>query len=149
MKRIVECLVVALTMMGCGGTSDTPTAPLDPGFAKTWTGDFSMTCTGVGTSVYPGGSTTITVSGNSLTAVLSCSDGSGTSVTATGSGATATWNGSVSCPPTVQGTCSTWVFTRTSVTYTLNANGTLSGAGVGTLVGCGITTDCTTSFSGI
>jgi hypothetical protein len=152
MKRLVVVPVVAFMLAGCGGTetpaSGDPGAPLNPGFAKTWTGDLSMTCDGVGTSVFPGGTAPITVSGNSLMARISCEDGSGLNVTATGSGSTATWNGSFSCPPTAVGTCSTWVFTRTSVTYTLNANGTLTASGVGTLAGCGVTTSCTTLFSG-
>ena len=108
-----------------------------------------MTCDGVGTSVYPGGTAPITVSGNNLMARISCEDGTGLNVTATGSGSIATWTGTFSCPPTAKGTCSTWVFTRTSVTYTLNANNTLTASGVGTLMGCGVTANCTTLFSGM
>jgi len=150
MWRYAAGMFIALTMVSCGG-SDTPApnAPLDPGFAKTWTGTLSMTCEGVGTSVYPGGTAPITVSGNDLMTRIACTDGTSLNVTATGSGSTATWNGTFSCPPTAVGTCSTWVFTRTSVTYTLNANGTLTASGIGTLVGCGTTTNCTTNFSGI
>ena len=150
MKRIAAVVIAAFMMTSCGG-SDTPSpdgGPLDTGFAKTWTGDLSMTCVGVGTSVYPGGTTTITVSDKSLMARLSCEDGSGLNVTATGSRKTAVWTGSFSCPPNPVGTCATWVFTRTSVTYTLNPNGTLTASGVGTLAGCGIVTDCTTLFNG-
>jgi hypothetical protein len=154
MRRIAAGLIFALTMTACGGSSDSTSdpvdssAPLDAGFAKTWSGDFSMTCTGVGTSFYPGVTATLTVSGNYLTALLACTPSGSTTVTATGSGRTATWTGSFSCPPTVQGSCYNLIFTRTSVTYTLNANGTLTATGVGSLAGCGISTDCTTSFSG-
>ena len=122
--------------------------PLDPGFARTWTGPLSMNCAGVGTTVYPGGTLPITVSGYELMTRLACPDGTRLDVIATGSGSTATWTGTFSCPPTAMGTCSSWVFTRTSVTFTLNGNGTLTAAGVGTLVGCGTSTSCTTSFPG-
>jgi hypothetical protein len=46
------------------------------------------------------------------------------------------------------GACSSWVFTRTSVTYALDADGNLTATGVGSLAGCGFSTDCTTSFTG-
>ena len=89
------------------------------------------------------------MSGNSLTSTLLCTVGSGISVTATGSGSTATWAGSSNCPPDVQAGCpSGLVFTHTSRTYTLNADGTLTVSGTGTLSCSGATTDCTTGFSG-
>ena len=155
MRHVAAGLIVALAMTSCGGSSDSTSAPvdsgapLDAGFAKTWSGDFSMTCAGLGTTVYPGVTATLAVSGNSLTALLACNPSGSTSVTATGSGKTATWTGTFSCPPTYQGTCYAWVFTRTSVTYTLNADGTLTATGVGSVSGCGVSTDCTTSFSGM
>lgn len=147
MDRLVACLAVALAFTGCGST-DTPLAPLDPSFAKTWSGDYSMTCTGVGTVAYPGVTATFAVVGNDLTAWLACSDGSGRSVVATGSGKSATWTGAFSCPPSVMGACSSWVFSRSLVTYMLNDDGTLTASGVGSLAGCGYNTDCTTSFTG-
>ena len=150
MGRFAAVLVAALTMTSCGGT-DPPPPPvlLDTGFAKIWNGVPTLACTGAGTTVYPASTLEITVSGNSLTTRLSCVVGNGTSVTATGSGSTATWTGSFSCPLDVQASCpSGWVFTHTSRTYTLNANGTLTVSGAGILVGCGITTDCTSSFPG-
>jgi hypothetical protein len=124
------------------------TPVLDPGFARTWTGPLSMNCAGVGTTTYPGGTLPISVLGYELMTRLACPDGTSLAVTATGSGTTATWSGTFSCPPTALGTCPSGVFTRTSVTFTLNANGTLTAAGVGTLVGCGTTASCTTSFPG-
>jgi len=149
MKRYPTGLVVALLMASCGGGSDGGgITPLDAGFAKTWSGPFSMTCPGAGNTVVPAGTLPITVSGNDLMTRLACTDGTILNVTATGSGSTATWTGTFSCPPTALGTCSTWVFTRTSVTFTLNSNGTLTASGVGKLVGCGTSVDCTTSFSG-
>jgi len=149
MKRYPIGLVVALLMASCGGGSDgEPSAPLDAGFAKTWSGPLSMACPGAGTTVYPAGTLPITVSGNDLMTRLACTDGTSLNVTARGSGSTATWTGTFRCPPAALGTCSTWVFTRTSVTFTLNSNGTLTASGVGTLVGCGTSIDCTTSFSG-
>jgi hypothetical protein len=147
MGRFAAVLFAGLTMTSCGGTD--PVVPLDTGFAKIWNGVPTLACTGAGTTVYPASTLEITVSGNSLTTRLSCVVGNGTSVTATGSGSTAIWTGSFSCPSDVQASCpSGWVFTHTSRTYTLNANGTLTVSGAGTLVGCGITTDCTTSFPG-
>jgi len=150
MGRFAAVLVAALTMASCGGTdTPPPTGPLDTGFAKIWNGALTLACTGAGTTVYPASTLEITVSGSSLTTRLACVVGSGTSVTATGAGSTATWTGSFSCPSDVQASCpSGWVFTHTSRTYTLNANGTLTVSGTGTLSGCGITTDCTTSFPG-
>jgi hypothetical protein len=150
MGRYVLAAVVASMLAGCGGSDPPdPGAPLDAGFAKTWSGSLSRTCAGLGTTVYPGGSLPITVSGYSLYTRLGCPDGTTLAVTATGSGSTATWTGTFSCPPAPAGTCPNAVFTRTSVTFTLNGNGTLSASGVGTMVGCGTTANCTTSFEGI
>jgi len=150
MGRFAAVLVAVLTMTSCGGTdSAPPTGPLDTGFAKIWNGVPTLTCTGAGTTVYPAYSLAIAVSGDSLTARITCVVGNGTSVTATGSGSTATWTGSFSCPSDVQASCpSGWVFTHTSRTYTLNASGTLTVSGTGTLSCSGATTDCTTSFPG-
>ena len=149
MERFAAVLVAAWTMTGCGGTDPTPPAPLDTGFAKIWNGVPTVACTGFATVTYPPTPVEITVSGNSLTSRLLCSVGSGISVTATGSGSTATWAGSLSCPSDVQAGCpSGLVFTHTSRTYTLNANGTLTVSGTGTLACSGATTDCTTGFSG-
>lgn len=150
MGRFAAVLVAALTMTSCGGTEPPPpTGPLDTGFAKTWIGVPTVACTGFATVTYPSTPVEITVSGSSLTAILLCSVGSGISVTATGSGSTATWAGSLSCPPDVQEGCpSGLVFTHTSRTYTLNANGTLTVSGTGTLSCGAATTDCTTGFSG-
>jgi hypothetical protein len=148
MGRFAAVVVAALTMTSCGGTSDPP-APIDPGFAKTWNGVPSMTCSGQAPIMYPAYALEIAVSGNSLTTRITCVVGSGTSVTATGSGSVATWTGSFSCPSDVQASCpSGWIFTHTSRTYTLNANGTLTVSGTGTLSCGGATTDCTTSFPG-
>lgn len=150
MRRYVMAAVVASIMAGCGGSDPPdPGAPLDPGFAKTWSGTLTRTCAGFGTDVYPGGSLPITVSGNSLYTRLACPGSTTLAVTATGSGSTATWTGTFSCPPAPAGTCPNAVFTRTSVTFVLNGNGTLSASGVGTMVGCGTTAGCTTSFEGI
>ena len=154
MGRFAAVLVAVLTMTSCGGTAPVvpvvPPVPLDAGFAKIWNGAMTLACTGAGITVYPASALEITVSGSSLTTRLGCVVGSGTSVTATGTGSTtATWTGSFSCPSDVQASCpSGWVYTHTSRTYTLNANGTLTVSGAGTLVGCGITTDCTASFPG-
>ncbi len=149
MVRFAAVLVAALTMTGCGGTDPTPAVPLDTGFAKTWNGVPTVACTGFATVTYPPTAVEITVSGNSLTSRLLCSVGSGIGVTATGSGSTATWAGGSSCPSDVQAGCpSGLVFTHTSRTYTLNANGTLTVTGTGTLACSGATTDCTTAFSG-
>jgi len=143
-------LVAALTMTGCGGTDPPPPPPpLDAGFAKIWNGVPTVACIGFATVTYPATPVEITVSGNSLTARLLCAVGSGISVTATGSGSTATWAGSLSCPLDVQAGCpSGLVFTHTSRTYTLNANGTLTVSGTATMSCSGATTDCTTSFPG-
>ncbi len=147
MSRLMACLAAAIALAGCGETDANPES-LDRAFARTWTGDYTMTCTGVGTVRYPGVTTTLTVSGSEMDAWLACSDGSGSSVVATGTGRTATWTGSFSCPPSVMGACSSWVFSRTSVTYVLGATGDLTATGVGSLTGCGFSTGCTTSFYG-
>ena len=149
MRRFAAILVAALTMTSCGGTDPAPAAPLDTGFARTWTGVPTVACTGFAPVTYPPASVEITVSGSSLTSTLLCTVGGGISVTATGSGSTATWSGSSSCPPDVQEGCpSGLVFTHTSRTYTLNADGTLTVSGTGTLSCGGATTGCTTGFSG-
>lgn len=150
MRRFAFVLMAAFAA-GCGGSSESapPAGPLNPAFAKTWVGDLVMTCTGIGSTTYPGGSVPITVSGQALTARLGCTDGSTFLVTATGAANTATWTGSTSCPPSSAGTCTTWVFTRTSATFNYNSNATITVNGVGTLVGCGNTLDCTTLFNGL
>jgi hypothetical protein len=150
MGRFAAVLVAALTMTSCGGTDPPPpTGPLDTGFAKIWNGVPTVACVGFATFTYPATPVEITVSGNSLTARLLCTVGSGISVTATGSGSTATWAGSLSCPLDVPEGCpSGLVFTHTSRTYTLNANGTLTVSGTATMSCSGGTTDCTTSFPG-
>jgi len=150
MGRFAAVLVAVLTMTSCGGTdSAPPTGPLDTGFAKIWNGVPTVACTGFATVTYPPTPVEITVSGNSLTSRLLCSVGSGISVTATGSGSMATWAGSSSCPSDVQAGCpSGLVFTHTSRTYTLNANGTLTVTGTASMSCSGATTDCTTGFTG-
>jgi hypothetical protein len=156
MGRFVTVLIVALTQASCGGTdTPPPTLPLDTGFAKIWNGVPTVTCPGQTPVTYATYAVDISVSGTSLSTKFTCSDPSGTSVTATGSmtatgsGKTATWTGSFSCPSNVVAGCpSGLVFTHTSRTYTLNADGTLTASGAGTLSCGGITTDCTTSFQG-
>ena len=99
-----------------------------------------MACTGFATATYPASPVEITVSGNTLTSSLLCLVGSGVAVTASGSGTTATWSGSVSCPSDAQAGCpSGLVFTQTSSTQMLNANGSLTATGTGTLAGGGVT----------
>jgi hypothetical protein len=147
MKRFSAVLVVALVMASCGGSTETtPGDPLDPGFARTWSGTQTLTCPGYSTT--ESGTMPITVSGNSLTAILGCLGGSSVALTVTGSGKTVSWSGSLNCPPAADASCSAWVYTRTASTLTLNANGSLTASGAGTLVGCGVTLSCTTSFSG-
>jgi len=156
MGRLVTVLVVALTLASCGGTDPPPLGgALDPGFAKIWNGVPTVACPGQTPVTYATYALEISVSGTSLSTRFTCSDPSGTSVTATGSmtatgsGKTATWTGSFSCPSNVVAGCpSGLVFTHTSRTYTLKADGTLTASGAGTLSCGGVTTDCTTSFQG-
>jgi hypothetical protein len=148
MRRSSGVLLVALMMASCGGSSETTSGgPLDPGFAKTWGGSMTMACAGMDPMVSTG-SMPITVSGSSLMVGVACLDLSVINLAYVGSGTTASWVGSAACPPTAYGTCSTWVYTRSSGTVTLNANGTLTASGVGTLVGCGTSVGCTTTFNG-
>jgi len=150
MRRSSGVLVVTLLLASCGGSTETiepfTAGPLDPGFAKTWSGSGTMTCPGF--TATESATMPITVSGDSLTASMACLGGSRVNLTATGSGTTASWSGSLSCPPAADSSCATWVYTRLSSTLTLNANGTLSAFSAGRLVGCGTNVDCTTTFNG-
>lgn len=128
----------------CATTQPVPTGPLDPGFAKTWTGAFTASCEGAPTTG-PTETLSITVSGNSLTGEVKCGDGSSVPVPATGGGNIATWSGRATCPPFKRGQCNAAVVTVTNIRYTLNSNGTLSVRSSGTWGGCGGSGYCTFS----
>jgi hypothetical protein len=140
MRRLLGLVVL---VCACGGSS----APLDPNFAGTWTGNTYVTLQGL--NAYPAlpSQTTVTVNGNEATTVP-C--GSETDQFASGSGDSASWTGTTSCPPvslTGQFVCSSVVFTFTQSTATLNG-GTLSIIGTGTADGCSASYALTEIFNG-
>jgi len=128
----------------CGNSDPGDKAPLDAGFAGTWTG---TTLISGGRYASTSGQLVTTVSGNSVEIANLCPSGSAT-VSASGSGNVASWSGYLVCPSTAfdAWNCSSEVFTYTSVTATLDGAALIVVA-KGAMGGCGEAGSLTMSFS--